>query len=55
MVKRKKGLIKNAMNRYDSQYAIVVANNKKKQLKKLEILFIFHQKLSHFYELSVTS
>lgn len=38
--KKKKGQIKNAMNRYDSQYGIVVANNKKTIEKIGEVIFI---------------
>ncbi len=38
--KKKKGQIKNAMNRYDSQYGIVVANNKKTIKKVGDVIFI---------------
>ena len=38
--KKKKGQIKNAMNRYGSQYGIVVANNKKTIEKVGDVIFI---------------
>lgn len=38
--KKKKGQIKNAMNRYDSQYGIIVANNKKTIERVGDVIFI---------------